>query len=159
MPLAVLVTAANINERTGARELFSQLSTPLPRLQRIWADSGYDGDEFDTWVEELLHCLFEIVVTPPKPASSLDALPKKRGRPTQAERQEREHMKAQCTPQQLHPSTTYQVPAHRWVVERTFGWLVRSRRLARDYEGLPRSSEAMIQLALSRLMLKRLAAP
>ena len=45
----------------------------------------------------------------------------------------------------------------RWVVGRTFGWLIRFRRLARDYEGLPSSSEALIQLASIRLFLTRLA--
>ncbi|GHO90214.1 hypothetical protein KSF_002620 [Reticulibacter mediterranei] len=43
------------------------------------------------------------------------------------------------------------------VVERTFGWLNRYRRLAKDYERLPESSEAMIQVAMIRLMLARLA--
>ena len=46
----------------------------------------------------------------------------------------------------------------RWVVERTFGWLVGNRRLSKDYEGLPASSEAMIYIAMTRLMLRRLAA-
>lgn len=45
----------------------------------------------------------------------------------------------------------------RWIVERTLGWLVKSRRLARDYETAPQSSEAMIYLTMIRLMLKRLA--
>jgi putative transposase len=45
----------------------------------------------------------------------------------------------------------------RWVVERTFGWLVRFRRLSRDYEKLPETSEAMIYAAMGRIMLKRLA--
>ena len=42
-------------------------------------------------------------------------------------------------------------------MERTFGWLGRQRRLSKDYEGLPETSEAWIYLAMSRLMLKRLA--
>ena len=44
----------------------------------------------------------------------------------------------------------------RWVVERTFGWLKRNRRLTVDRERSTRSSEAMIRLAMIRLMLRRL---
>jgi putative transposase len=47
----------------------------------------------------------------------------------------------------------------RWVVERTLGWLGRWRRLARDYEELPEVEEAMVKLAMIRLMLHRLAHP
>jgi transposase len=43
------------------------------------------------------------------------------------------------------------------VVERTFAWLSRSRRLARDYERLPETGLAMIHTAMSRIMLRRLA--
>lgn len=50
----------------------------------------------------------------------------------------------------------FKVLPHRWVVERTFGWLNRYRRLSKDYERLPESSEAMVQLAMIRLMLRRL---
>jgi putative transposase len=45
----------------------------------------------------------------------------------------------------------------RWVVERTFAWLGRCRRLSKDYEQNPRSSEAWIQLAMIGLMTRRLA--
>ena len=44
----------------------------------------------------------------------------------------------------------------RWVVERTFAWLLRSRRLSKDYEREPASSEAMIQVSMIHLMLRRL---
>ena len=45
----------------------------------------------------------------------------------------------------------------RWVVERTFGWLMGSRRLVRDYELLPQTSETLIYLAMIRIMVRRLA--
>ena len=45
----------------------------------------------------------------------------------------------------------------RWIVERTFGWLMRNRRLARDYERTKSSAEAWIYLAMIRLQLRRLA--
>jgi len=51
----------------------------------------------------------------------------------------------------------FQVLPRRWVVERTFGWLTRCRRLARDYERKTAHAEAMIQIAMIRLMAARLA--
>ncbi|SBU96655.1 Transposase DDE domain-containing protein [Streptomyces sp. MnatMP-M77] len=47
----------------------------------------------------------------------------------------------------------------RWVVERTFSWLMHSRRLARDYETLTATSEAMIQWSMITRMSRRLAQP
>jgi putative transposase len=44
----------------------------------------------------------------------------------------------------------------RWVVERTFAWLGRYRRLSKDYERLPETSEAMIQMAMIHIMVRRL---
>jgi len=44
----------------------------------------------------------------------------------------------------------------RWMVERTFAWLGKSRRLSKDYEHLVESSEAMIRLAMIALMARRL---
>ncbi|WP_396135834.1 transposase [Chamaesiphon sp. VAR_69_metabat_338] len=45
----------------------------------------------------------------------------------------------------------------RWVVERTFGWLSWCRRLSRDREGLPDTSEMWIYIAMIRIMIRRLA--
>ena len=45
----------------------------------------------------------------------------------------------------------------RWIVERTFGWIGRYRRLSKDYEYLTQTSEAMIRVAMIHLMVRRLA--
>ncbi|MCC2628246.1 MAG: hypothetical protein K0S14_1896 [Thermomicrobiales bacterium] len=57
-----------------------------------------------------------------------------------------------CAPPRNHG----QVLPRRWVVERTFAWLGRNRRLSKDYEELPCTEEAWISLAMIRLMLARL---
>ncbi len=51
----------------------------------------------------------------------------------------------------------FEVQQHRWKVERTFGWLRHWRRLNRDYERLTSTSETMVHIATTRLMLRRLA--
>jgi putative transposase len=51
----------------------------------------------------------------------------------------------------------FKVLPKRWIVERTFGWLYKSRRLCRDYEVRLDHSEAMIRVCMIRLMVKRLA--
>jgi putative transposase len=56
-------------------------------------------------------------------------------------------------------STGFVVQPRRWVVERSLGWLGRWRRLSKDYETLQEVSEAMVTLAMIRLMLHRLAHP
>ena len=50
----------------------------------------------------------------------------------------------------------FKILPKRWIVERTFGWLIQSRRLVRDYEVLPLHSESMIYLSMSKRMLRRI---
>lgn len=50
----------------------------------------------------------------------------------------------------------FQVLPHRWIVERTFGWLGRYRRLSKDYEFHTKSSEAWIRIAMIHVMVRKL---
>lgn len=55
------------------------------------------------------------------------------------------------------PRGKFVLQQKRWIVERTFGWLNRSRRLAKSFERTPESDQAFIQVAMIHLMVKRLA--
>lgn len=55
------------------------------------------------------------------------------------------------------PVGRFTIQPKRWIVERTFGWLNRSRRLAKSYERTPQSDHAFVLIALIHLMVKRLA--
>jgi len=82
-----------------------------------------------------------------------------------AYRTERGHLAAWVQRRRLSLTTVarpegqrgFAVLPRRWVVERTFGWLYQSRRLSKDYERLAETSEALIYIAMTRLMLRRLA--
>jgi putative transposase len=50
----------------------------------------------------------------------------------------------------------FRVSPKRWIVERTFSWLIRNRRLSKDYERMVQTSETFIKVAMIRLMLRRL---
>lgn len=102
------------------------------RLQHIWADLASRGQRLRTWVEEACGWSLEIVQRPGGWGW---------------------HPMGVEPP----PSPAFTVLPRRWVVERTIAWVGRYRRLSKDYEYLPESSEAMIYLAMSRLMLRRLA--
>ena len=55
------------------------------------------------------------------------------------------------------PPAGFVVQPHRWIVERTFGWFNLYRRLSKDYEYLPQTSEAMIHVTMIHIMARRLA--
>jgi transposase len=130
--LAVKVHSAGLVDRHGAPLLLQNLARRFPRLRHLFADSGYSGRLID-WIKEHLGWDAEIVPKPDPWVLINGELTRVSG-----------------------PKGGFQVQRHRWKVERTFGWLIRYRRLARDYEGLPSSSEAFIQIAAIRLFLTRL---
>ena len=117
--LEVVVTAANINDRTGAKLLLTKVERQIAlRLLTIWADKGYQG-ELELWFAQEWQIALEIVTA-------------------QADQK------------------GFAVQPRRWVVERSFAWLGKYRRLSKDYERDVRSSEAFIYLASIRTLLKRL---
>ena len=117
--LAVVVHAADIQDRGGAKLVFEKLKGRFHRLQIMWADGGYAG-KLVLWVKDAFRWTLEIVKRSDD-MSGFVVLPK------------------------------------RWIVERTFGWLGRYRRLSKDYEGRTDNSEAMILIAMTNLMSRRLA--
>lgn len=137
--LAVKVHAANIADVTGAHLLLAGLAQRFTRLSHLFADHGYDGEPFEQWLHE--HLGWEIEIVP------------QQEREAQADW---ELVNGQSV-QKRKPKGGFQVQRLCWIVERTFGWLIRFRRLARDYEGLPASSEAFIHVASIRLFLTSLA--
>lgn len=119
--VAVVVTAANVDDRQGLVQLLHcYFASGVKRLRKIWVDGGYDAQWLHDWVRGL-----------------------KRTHKIDLEVVER-------------PSTGFTVLPQRWKVERTLAWLLNDRRHSRDYERLTANSEAMIQVSMIRLVLKRL---
>ncbi|WP_369275912.1 IS5 family transposase [Streptomyces sp. R11] len=115
--LAVLVTAAGVQDSTAGRALLEQAATAHPTLRKVWVDGGYRKH----FVEHAAALGIDLEIVQRAPgARGFTPIPK------------------------------------RWTVERTYGWLMLHRCLARDYETLPTRSEAMIHLAMTDLMARRL---
>ncbi|MDQ3153522.1 MAG: IS5 family transposase [Actinomycetota bacterium] len=117
--LAVVVTAASVQDRDGACPLLAVLRERFSTITLIWADGGYAG-RLVTWAAGVLRLRVTVV---------------KRSDDTRG----------------------FVVVPRRWVVERTFGWLMRHRRLTRDYERLPEHHEAMVLWATVMIMTRQLA--
>lgn len=115
--MAVVVHAASIQDRDGAKLVLRKLVGRFSRLSLIWADGGYAGKLID-WAANFGRWVLQIV-------------------------KRNDEIKG------------FAVLPRRWVVERTFSWLGKYRRLSKDYESLTVSSETMIQLAMINLTIHR----
>lgn len=136
--LAVKVTGAEKSDHQGGRALLSPLKRMLPRLKLIWGDSHYGG-MFLTWVKEQLGWTIQTIHALTVPKRGL-LVP------------ESEEVDWET----LFP-TGFRPQPKRWIIERCFSWIVRFRRLCRDHEGLPQTSEAFIKVSASYRMLTTLA--
>jgi len=72
---AVVVHAASVQDRDGAKLLLGNVTTKFPQLKHIWADGGYAGQLID-WVKRVSGCLLEIVRRS-KQAHGFEMLPKR----------------------------------------------------------------------------------
>ncbi len=128
------VHAANIFDRDGIKLLLEEAKELFPRMAHLWLDAGYNGKEKGKdWVEKVLGWTAEIVKRPRRWVR----VPEGEEPPP-------------------YPKGFIVLP-RRWVVERSFSWVSQTRRMSKDYERLPETGEAFIYVAMSRLMVRRLA--
>jgi putative transposase len=127
------VHPADLADRDGARMLLEGTRDTFPSLRHLWADAGYRGKPLREWITERLGLSLEIVQSRPRWV---------------------------WVPKDVEPEPLpegFEVIKRRWVVERTFAWIWRNRRMSRDYEFLPATTETLIYVVMIRLMLRRLA--
>jgi len=119
LPVEVVITAANVGDREGAKQLLKEGQADLPRLKHLWVDGGYDGKPFAEWAADTGNWTVEVV--------------------------------------KKSEEGGFQVLPRRWVVERTFAWLYKCRRLRTDFENRLESVAGFIHAAMIRLLVRRLA--
>jgi putative transposase len=127
------VHPADLADREGARMLLDRVGEHFPDLRHLWADAGYRGADLRRWITEGLGLSLEIV----------------------QHRSRWVWVRNDVEPDPIPAG--FEVIRRRWVVERTFAWILRNRRMSRDYEFLAETTEALIYVTMIRLMLRRLA--
>jgi putative transposase len=149
--LRARIHSAKVQDREGIKLLLELAQDRLPqRLSHLWMDAGYTGEgKGADWVEKVLGWTAEIVRHPPKlaPEEVMRVWVRewaKEGVVTDPEKLSLARRRFGDLPR-------------RWVVERTFSWLSQNRRMSKDYERLAATSEAFVYVAMTRLMVRRLA--
>jgi putative transposase len=140
------VHSAALQERATLPQLLAGADEEFPRLGHVWADQGYTGTG-KRWIEEQLRWSVEVVQHPRTWSRGFLGVldPSAPG----GFRLEYSTVRGKRGFQGVLP--------RRWVVERTFAWLVHSRRPARAYERLTSTDEVLIYVTMTRLMARRLA--
>jgi putative transposase len=132
--LKARVHAADIHDRSGAPLLLAGLNAEFPLSALIWADSAYQG--LKEWLAQTLG--WQLTIS----KHWWTGLRGIWGSPEQ---------------QPLEIPRGFHVLKRRWVVERTFAWIGRNRRMSRDFERLIQTSEMLLYAAMARVTLRRLA--
>jgi putative transposase len=148
--LKARVHSAKVQDREGIKLLLELAQDRLPqRLSHLWMDAGYTGEgKGADWVERVLGWTAQIVRHRPKMVPEEVMW-----------RWVREWAKegVSIDSEELSGPRRFGDLPRRWVVERTFSWLGQNRRMSKDYERLAETSEAFVYVAMTRLMLRRLA--
>jgi putative transposase len=145
--LKAKVHSAKVPDQDGLRLLLESARAGLSRLKHLWVDAGYQG-RGRKWAEEVLGLSVEVVRKPQKP------VPEKIAK-IWAQQWAKEGKEVSW--QRLMPPRGFQLLPRRWVVERTLAWIGHNRRMAKDYERLCATGEAFVYVAMTRLMVRRLA--
>ena len=132
--LKARVHPADIHDRRDAELLLAGLKAEFPHTTLVWADSAYQG--LKAWLAETLGWALAI---------SKHWWTGLHG--------------VWVAPGQQPPEIPrgFHVLKRRWVVERTFAWVGRNRRMSRDYEHLIKTSEMLLYASMARVTLRRLA--
>jgi len=136
--MEIVVHAADIGDREGAKLVLNKTTNKYPRLQLIWVDQGYISAELEKWAKKNHKIKLEVVKHPWDGVRYVWVL-------TGQE------------PPVIEKPKGFVVLPRRWVVERTFAWAGRYRRLSKDYEYLTNTSEAVFQGAMIHLLVRRIA--
>ena len=117
------------------------------RKRHIWVDAGYRGRGKE-WAQRALGLEVEVVNRSPKPT------PEKVLRMWAREWFKEGH---EMDLSKLPTRPGFENLPRRWIAERTFAWISHNRRMAKDYEWLCSTGEAFVHVAMTRLMVRRLA--
>jgi putative transposase len=147
--LKAKVHSAKVMDHEGIKRLLRRADETFPRLRHLWLDAGYRGeDKGADWVEKTLGWSVELVERPKKPAPEEVLM---------AWAREWAKEGAKLDWEKFMPPRGLQVLPKRWVVERTIALIDHNRRMSKDYERLPATSEAFIYVAMTRVMVRCLA--